>query len=277
MTATVPKRSLIRPTSDIALIRAMIAAYCANQTLDPDDATPDDLAMTALASHVPVVNVERLSVQLHDMRNTLDHIQSTETSAVPQFDTVEGWIASAKAHHRALLKHPSHTHAGTFRKNRCAANNWQFVAHQRLGAFLKIGFELAQTLDHGMARAIALHFTWVEAHPFVDGNGRTARLLANDVLVAANQQPCTHSRRHRAEIAAAYHLLRVRHDPSYVIAAWDRTQDWTTALNFTDLGSALNTLHKRGDLRTYADVEKLMNNRGRTPEPTPLPDDEPLE
>ena len=42
---------------------------------------------------------------------------------------------------------------------------------------------------HPVERAARLHVDFVKIHPFIDGNGRTARLLMNFDLLKAGYQP----------------------------------------------------------------------------------------
>lgn len=46
-----------------------------------------------------------------------------------------------------------------------------------------------QFKGHPLERAARLHSDFVKIHPFVDGNGRTARLLMNLDLMKAGLQP----------------------------------------------------------------------------------------
>lgn len=48
---------------------------------------------------------------------------------------------------------------------------------------------LQNTNDHPLTRAINAHFKLVSIHPFIDGNGRTARLLMNLLLMLAGYPP----------------------------------------------------------------------------------------
>jgi Fic family protein len=49
--------------------------------------------------------------------------------------------------------------------------------------------ETEQFKGHPLERAARLHINFVKIHPFVDGNGRTARLLMNLDLMKAGLQP----------------------------------------------------------------------------------------
>lgn len=48
---------------------------------------------------------------------------------------------------------------------------------------------LKDTKDHAVLVAIEAHYRFVSIHPFIDGNGRTARLLLNLILLQNNYPP----------------------------------------------------------------------------------------
>ena len=58
--------------------------------------------------------------------------------------------------------------------------------HHRFDALLDHAFALANGADaHPVLRAAELHYNLAAIHPFLDGNGRTARLISNAVLLSA--------------------------------------------------------------------------------------------
>ena len=70
-------------------------------------------------------------------------------------------------------------------------------AHTKPPDFLDLPAELAALVEwhasggnmHPVARAAELHTRFVRIHPFVDGNGRTARLLLNVELMKSGYPP----------------------------------------------------------------------------------------
>jgi Fic family protein len=56
---------------------------------------------------------------------------------------------------------------------------------------------------HPVTRAAVVHIEFVKIHPFVDGNGRTARLLLNFELMKNGYPPIVIQKVHRAEYYAA--------------------------------------------------------------------------
>ncbi len=65
----------------------------------------------------------------------------------------------------------------------------------------------------GPGTAFAAHVRLVAIHPFSDGNGRTARLLTNLLLIQAGYPPIVIGPEHRAAYIDALQSLQLRSDP----------------------------------------------------------------
>ncbi|NP_001017794.1 protein adenylyltransferase FICD isoform X1 [Danio rerio] len=109
--------------------------------------------------------------------------------------------------HRRVLGYADPVEAGRFRVNQV------FVGHhipphpQDLDKHMQ---ELVQWLNseetlhlHPVEFAALAHYKLVYVHPFVDGNGRTSRLLMNLILMQASYPPITIRKEQRAEYYAA--------------------------------------------------------------------------
>ena len=67
---------------------------------------------------------------------------------------------------------------------------------------LLLGWLAAADL-HPFVQAIIFHHKFEKIHPFMDGNGRTGRLLMNNLLLAAGYPPLLIARKHRDRYLAA--------------------------------------------------------------------------
>jgi Fic family protein len=88
--------------------------------------------------------------------------------------------------HKIVLQKIDDLHAGVFRKvmARISGSLTVFPNYAKI-PFLMIEFMewLHGTIDHPIIVAALAHYKLVSIHPFVDGNGRTARLLMNLLLL----------------------------------------------------------------------------------------------
>lgn len=97
-----------------------------------------------------------------------------------------------KSIHQLVLKNIDQKNAGVYRKENVVISgandtppNHLLIEEQMNDLITNYsGFE-----GHPVERAARLHVDFVKIHPFVDGNGRTARLLMNLDLMKSGLQP----------------------------------------------------------------------------------------
>jgi len=92
--------------------------------------------------------------------------------------------------HRLVLKQIDDDNAGTYRKLNVTIAGARHVPPDMLlvpehMAALMHWYDTEGAAVHPVVRAAKLHVDFVKIHPFVDGNGRTARLLLNLELLKA--------------------------------------------------------------------------------------------
>ncbi|NXL14262.1 FICD transferase, partial [Setophaga kirtlandii] len=115
--------------------------------------------------------------------------------------------------HRRVLGYADPVEAGRFRATQV------FVGHhipphpqdveKQMEEFVQwMNSEDASSL-HPVEFAALAHYKLVYIHPFVDGNGRTSRLLMNLILMQAGYPPITIRKEQRAEY---YHVLEVANE-----------------------------------------------------------------
>lgn len=75
---------------------------------------------------------------------------------------------------------------GEFKDRDNFAGNTTFVLPHNLRGTLVEGSKLLPGIPPGMARALFSMFIVSELHPFLDGNGRLARLVMNAELTVVN-------------------------------------------------------------------------------------------
>jgi Fic family protein len=104
-------------------------------------------------------------------------------------------IKDIKDIHYLILKGIDNKYAGTFRDRpvgvrRSDGTIYHFtdplLINDAIGIFINA---LKQNEQHPILRAATAHFDFVTIHPFIDGNGRTARLLMNLILLQYGYPP----------------------------------------------------------------------------------------
>ncbi|XP_074868409.1 protein adenylyltransferase FICD [Carettochelys insculpta] len=133
------------------------------------------------------------------------------TTLVSRIGTVT--ISDVLEIHRRVLGYVDPVEAGRFRTTQV------FVGHhipphpqdveKQMQEFVQwINSEDAMSL-HPVEFAALVHYKLVYIHPFVDGNGRTSRLLMNLILMQAGYPPITIRKEQRAEY---YHVLEAANE-----------------------------------------------------------------
>lgn len=109
--------------------------------------------------------------------------------------------------HRRVLGYVDPVEAGRFRTNQVFVGHHIPPPPRDLHRHMQ---ELVQWLNsedtlhlHPVEFAALAHYKLVYVHPFVDGNGRTSRLLMNLILMQASYPPITIRKEQRAEYYAA--------------------------------------------------------------------------
>jgi len=84
--------------------------------------------------------------------------------------------------HKLLLSSRRSKKPGQFKDKNNRAGNTHFVDHTLVQGTLMKGFEYMNSLTHPFAKAVYIMFLISEVHPFLDGNGRIARVMMNAEL-----------------------------------------------------------------------------------------------
>lgn len=99
-----------------------------------------------------------------------------------------------KSIHRLILKGIDDEYAGVYRKERVIISGAEHMPPEPIA----LSGEMERLINwysgegqglHSIERAARLHTDFVKIHPFIDGNGRTARLLLNLELMKAGYPP----------------------------------------------------------------------------------------
>jgi Fic family protein len=86
--------------------------------------------------------------------------------------------------HAILLQSRRSKKPGEFKDKNNRAGSTEFVDKALVAGTLKKGFEWYSLLQEPFAKAVYMMFLVSEVHPFLDGNGRIARVMMNAELSA---------------------------------------------------------------------------------------------
>jgi hypothetical protein len=96
----------------------------------------------------------------------------------------EEFLVLLQSGHHAILEARPEKLPGEFKLEPNRAGQTHFVVPELARGTLRKGFEMRAAVEPGLARAIFTMFVVAEVHPFVDGNGRVARIMMNAELTS---------------------------------------------------------------------------------------------
>lgn len=148
--------------------------------------------------------------------------------------------------HARILSARPEAAPGEYKRAPNRAGATLFVAPQLVRGTLERGLERYLALRPGFQRAVFAMFLIAEVHPFTDGNGRLARVLANAELSAAGQQRLIVPTILRDDYVNAMRAMSHHGNATPLIRVLDRTQSLCAQLDWRDRQHAraeLDRLH----------------------------------
>ncbi len=119
----------------------------------------------------------------HDILGTYRIVSDKKEMAICPTNTNE-FLDIVRGRHAILLQSRISKKPGEFKDKNNRAGNTEFVDKQLVVGTLKKGFEWYSLLQEPFAKAVYMMFLVSEVHPFLDGNGRIARVMMNAELSA---------------------------------------------------------------------------------------------
>ncbi|MDF2926170.1 MAG: Filamentation induced by cAMP protein Fic [Paenibacillaceae bacterium] len=171
-----------------------------------------------IREHLEVINHREAILFVEDIVNRLEPLSERQIKNI----------------HRLILKSIQEEDAGVYRKQNVLITGARHIPPAAVQVPLQMELLMkwyegeGQEL-HPVARAAALHSDFVKIHPFVDGNGRTARLLLNFELMKNGYPPVVIE---KEEHAVYYATLDEAHTSNnrdgfvrFIAGALDKTLD----------------------------------------------------
>jgi len=175
----------------------------------------------------------------HDILGTYKLVSNkTEMSLTPA--SPEEMLEILLYRHQLLLKARISMKPGQFKDKNNRAGETHFVDHTLVKGTLIKGFDYYQALTHPFAKAVYIMFLVSEVHPFLDGNGRIARVMMNAELVKDSQTKIIIPTVYRDDYVGALRRITRQNDPSAYIRMMQRA--WI--FSATIIGEDMKTMEK---------------------------------
>ena len=178
-------------------------------------------------------------------------------SRVPESE--ESLMALLRSRRSTILESRLDTKPGTFKEKPIRAGQTHFVAPELVRGTLGKGYEFYRALEHPLAGAMFIMFIVAEVHPFVDGNGRIARIMMNAELVSAGLRRILIPTVYREDYLLALRaLLRQRTAEPYIKMV-DRAHRFSARVDFSSYDAAHDVLARANAFQEPADARFLDN------------------
>lgn len=253
----------VRDSASMAAL-AFFEVYFSN-FIEGTEFTVDEAAAIVFHEAIPGERPQ----DAHDVRNTWQIVaDAREMRRVPKDS--KAFIRLAKARHAVLMARRSECRPGAFKEHQNRAGATVFVAPELVVGTLRQGFGYYRGLETPFQRAVFIKFLLSEVHPFVDGNGRMARIMMNAELVSAGEERIVIPTAYRDDYLSALRALSHSGRPEPLIQMLDYAQRWTAAIAWSSVDDACQELEQCNallDPRTADETGRRLRMPGTLREP----------
>jgi hypothetical protein len=190
---------------------------------------------------------EQRPADAHDVLGTYRIVSSREdmgTSVADPRRDFHDFLQIVRRRHEVIMSARPDKNPGEFKTRGNFAGSTAFVAPELVVGTLRRGFEIFRSLPGPFARAAFMMFLVSEVHPFLDGNGRLARIMTNAELIAEGQHRIIIPTVYREDYLLALRSLTRQGRADGFVRMLDRAQEYVSRIQFNSLDHALEVLRE---------------------------------
>ena len=208
-------------------------------------------AKSIIQTETPIPNRDEDS---HDILGTYKLVSNQKEMATTPSNPEE-LLNILQYRHQILLAARTSKKPGQFKDKNNRAGETHFVDHALVRGTLIKGFDYYQALKEPFAKAAYIMFMISEIHPFLDGNGRIARIMMNAELVKANQTRIIIPTVYRDDYLGALRRLTRNDDPAVYIRMLQRAQEFSATLVATEMEALEKQLTKSNAFKEHDEAK----------------------
>ncbi|AYD48865.1 Fic family protein [Arachidicoccus soli] len=179
----------------------------------------------------------------HDILGTYRLVSNrNEMSTLPQ--SAEHLLELLRARHKILLQARASKKPGQFKDINNLADDTEFVDWQLVSGTLKKGYQWYSLLQSPFVRACYMMFLISEVHPFIDGNGRVARIMMNAELTAAGMSKIIIPTVYRTDYLGAIRKLTRKGEAETYVRMLGRAYEFSATIHGEDIDEVASYLRK---------------------------------
>lgn len=189
--------------------------------------------------YVPLTKPE----DAHDILGTFQIVSSLDEMS-KEYHRFEDFIELLKNRHRQIMSSRQDKKPGDFKDKINRAGSTTFVDPTLVRGTLLKGYDMLRSIDVPFQRAVFLMVVLTEVHPFLDGNGRIARIMMNGELVRANEYPILIPTIYRTNYLSALKALSQSALTEPIIRTLDFAQKYTSSIDWSDFKTSWKQLER---------------------------------
>lgn len=188
-------------------------------------------AKTIITTGMPVPTRDEDS---HDVLGTYHIVSDRKEMSITPLNPDE-LLNILPYRHRILLEARRLMNPGEFKDKNNKAGGTHFVDFNLVKGTLIKGFDYYQVLSDPFLKAAYMMFMISEIHPFLDGNGRIARVMMNAALVKENQSKIIIPIVYRVDYIGALRKLTRKQDSTVYVKMLRRAQEFSATIKADDM------------------------------------------
>ena len=170
----------------------------------------------------------------HDVLGTYQLVSNRREMKIVPY-SAENFLEILQYRHAILLSARHDKKPGKFKDKNNQAGDTSFVEMELVRGTLLQSFDFYKALTHPFAKAAYMMFVVSEVHPFLDGNGRIARVMMNAELSTTNQTKIIIPTVYREDYLGGLRRLTRNNDPKVYIRMLERAQAFSHTISGNDM------------------------------------------
>ena len=183
-------------------------------------------AKTIITTGMPLPSRDEDS---HDVLGTYNIVSDGQEMSITPSNPDE-FLNILQYRHRILLEARESMNPGEFKDRNNKAGSTHFVDFNLVKGTLIKGFDYYKVLSDPFSKAAYMMFMISEIHPFLDGNGRIARVMMNAELVKENQSKIIIPTVYREDYLGALRKLTRKQDPIVYVKMLRRALEFSATI-----------------------------------------------
>lgn len=190
----------------------------------------------------------------HDITGTFDIVSSPDMRTAPRDG--DEFLERLRERHATMMRQRPRALPGQWKDRANRAGLTEFVAPHLVPGTLRAGWEEGEGFDDPFRRATYLMFLVTEVHPFIDGNGRSARIAMNNILAAAGHHRIIIPTIQRSSYLDTLTRATNGGGPDGLHSVLDHAQHWVSRGDWSTIPSGLSYAHSTNALIGAREAER---------------------